>query len=396
LAAQITLTGVVAPVYNDILESLKASFSSIYGSDRDLDADTQDGQLLAIFAKAISDCNDSTKAVYASFSPNGAVGVGLSANVKINGIQRIPATYSTATLVLTGQTGTTILNGVARDINNQNWLLPSTVTIPPGGSVTVTATAQNAGPVQAAPNEIRILGTPVAGWSTVSNPADAAVGKLAETDAALRQRQTISTSHGNSLLAAIVEAVENVTGVQQVHSYENVTSVTDSNGLPGHSFALVVMGGDATQIATAIMGKKGPGPATYGSTTINLVDSVGETEAISFTIPTEYDIDVAIDLNALTGYTTDVGLKIKNAINAYIAKIQIGSVIYWSRLFQPALLLVDANGQPLATPDPDALTYEINTLRICVHGGTLGTANLPLGFAQAGRAQISNIALTVH
>lgn len=396
LSAQITPTGVTAPPYSDILESLKASFRSIYGADAYLEADSQDGQLLAIFAKAISDCNDSVKAAYASFSPNGAIGAGLSANVKINGIQRIPATNSTATLVLTGQPGTTIFNGVARDINNQNWLLPASVTIPSGGTIAATAIAQNTGPINAAPNEIRIIGTPVAGWLTVSNPADAAAGKPEETDAQLRQRQTISTSQGQTLTRAILSAVENVDGVQMARIYDNDTGSTDSNGIPAHSFALVVLGGDATAIATAIMSKKGPGPATYGSTTIALIDSVGNTESISFTIPTELDLDVHVDLTALTGYTSAVGVKIQEAINAQVIALITGNPVYVSRLYQAALLLTDINGVPLAVPDPDAGTYKINTLTAGLHGGSLGTTDIAVTFSQKPRAQIVNISLTVH
>lgn len=395
LSAVITATGVSAPQYSDILESLKASFRSIYGADAYLEADSQDGQLLAIFAKAISDCNDSVKAGYNSFSPNGAVGAGLSANVKINGIQRIPATNSTATLVINGTSGTTIANGVARDINNQNWLFPPTFTIPPGGTGTVTVTAQHAGPILAAPNEIRIPATPVAGWLTCSNPADAVAGKPQETDAELRERQTISTSQGISLLKAIQSAVENVDGVQMVRSYENDTGTTDANGIPGHSFALVVLGGDVTEVGTAIMNKKGPGPGTYGSTNVTLVNSVGNLETIRWTIPSELDLDVAINLTALQGYTSDVGIKIQEAVNAQGAAMPTGDPVYWSRLFQSALLLTDINGVPLAVPDPDAHTYKINSLTVGLHGGSLGTSDIAVTFSQKPRIQISNIGLTV-
>lgn len=396
LAAVITPTGVTAPPYSDILESLKASARGIFGADAYLEDDSQDGQLLAIFAKAISDCNDSVKAAYNAFSPNGAVGAGLSANVKINGIQRLPATNSTATLVVNGTAGTTIVNGVARDINSQNWMLPASYTIPPGGTGTVTATAQNPGPVLAAPNEIRIIGTPVAGWLSVSNPADAVAGKPQETDAELRKRQTVSTSEGSSLLASIVQAVENVDGVQMVRSYENDTSTTDANGIPGHSFGLVVLGGDAAAVGTAIMNRKGPGPGTYGTTSVTLVNSVGNLETISWTIPTELDLDVAVDLTALTGYTSDVGVKIQEAINAQVAAMRTGDPVYWARLFQSALLLTDTNGVPLAVPDPDASTYKINSLQVCVHGGTLGTSDIAVTYSQKPRAQIANISLTVH
>jgi hypothetical protein len=59
LSAQVTSAGISAPAYSDILLSLQASFRAIYGSDAYLEADSQDGQFLAIMAQAINDCNQS-------------------------------------------------------------------------------------------------------------------------------------------------------------------------------------------------------------------------------------------------------------------------------------------------------------------------------------------------
>ena len=51
--AEITADGVSAPTYDEVLGYLQEGARAIFGSDINLDADTQDGQLLAIFAKAI-------------------------------------------------------------------------------------------------------------------------------------------------------------------------------------------------------------------------------------------------------------------------------------------------------------------------------------------------------
>ena len=50
LAATISATGISAPTYDEILTSLQTSFQSIYGSDAYISADSQDGQMLAVFA----------------------------------------------------------------------------------------------------------------------------------------------------------------------------------------------------------------------------------------------------------------------------------------------------------------------------------------------------------
>src|SRR5208282_3528191 len=155
--------------------------------------DSQDYQMLAIFSAAINDQNNTMIAAYQGFLPTYAQGAGLSSLVKINGLARETATNSTAQLVITGVVGTTITGGFAQDTNGNLWSIPTT-TIPESGEITVTATCQTPGAVSAAANSINIINTVILGWQTVTNPAIATVGVSAETDAALRQRQAISTS----------------------------------------------------------------------------------------------------------------------------------------------------------------------------------------------------------
>ncbi|MBR8380701.1 hypothetical protein KDW20_33520, partial [Burkholderia cenocepacia] len=117
IAPTIDANGISAPTFADILTFLKTQYQAIYGPDVYLEADSQDGQLIAVFAKAMSDVNSVCVGVYNSFSPATAVGAALSSNVKINGIARAVASYSSADLLIVGQTGTTISNGIAKDSN---------------------------------------------------------------------------------------------------------------------------------------------------------------------------------------------------------------------------------------------------------------------------------------
>ena len=95
--------GIFKPDYADALAYLEAEFRAIYGEDIYIEPDSQDGQMLAIFAAAIDGCNAQAVAIYNAFSPSSARGVGLSSVVKINGIKRLVASYSTVDLVITGQ-----------------------------------------------------------------------------------------------------------------------------------------------------------------------------------------------------------------------------------------------------------------------------------------------------
>ncbi|WP_186239406.1 baseplate J/gp47 family protein [Burkholderia gladioli] len=325
VAPTISAAGISAPTFADIYAWLQSQVQAIYGTDIYIDPDSQDGQLLAVFAQAIADSNSVAIGIYNSFSPSKAVGAALSSNVKINGIEREAPSYSSADLDIGGQAGITISNGIAKDANNYQWALPASVTIPPAGEITVTATCTTIGAIAAPAGTITQIGTPTRGWQTVTNPSDAAPGAPVESDPALRSRQTVSTAlPSQTVLDGIVGAVANLPGVTRYRAYENDTSDTDANGIPGHRIALVVEGGDATAIANAVAVKKTPGGGTYGTTTIVTTNRYGMPVRINFFRPTDAPISAVVSIRALTGYTTAISDAIQAAIAAYVNGVAIG------------------------------------------------------------------------
>jgi uncharacterized phage protein gp47/JayE len=381
----IDLTGITVPTYEDVLDYLIGQYQSIYGSDVYLGNDSQDGQLLAVFALAIHDVNSMAAAVYAAYSPQTAQGEGLSSVVKINGIARAVATNSTVDLKLIGQNGTQVINGIVRDTNNNNWLLPATVTIPAAGEVTVTAVAASSGAIAAAPGTVTKMLTPVVGWQSVSNFGAAVQGDPVESDAALRQRQTVSTALPSlTVLDGLIGAIAAIPGVIRYVAYENDTTVTDNNGVPPYSLAMIVDGGDASDIATAIMLKKTPGVPTYGTTSQAVTDSFGNTRTINFFRPTQVPITVALTIQPLTGYTTSTANAVAAAIAASISALPIGQSVQFTRLYGAAYGLAGGLG----------ITFELASLTIA-RAGTPTPADVPIAFNEAAVCTIDNIAMTV-
>ncbi len=86
--------------FEDFLEFNKSAMRSIYGSDINLDADTQDGQLVAHFAQSQYDLALLCAEVFNNFSPATARGDALSREVKINGIARQSSTHSSVDVVI--------------------------------------------------------------------------------------------------------------------------------------------------------------------------------------------------------------------------------------------------------------------------------------------------------
>ena len=375
LAATISASGISAPSYSQILQSLQESFKTIYGSDAYIDPDSQDGQLLAIFAKAIDDANQMAVKVFSAFSPTYAQGVELSSVVKINGIRRLVATKSSAVGNVVGVSGTNITNGSVKDENGNIWLLPLSVTIPLGGTIAVTVTAQNAGAVAADTGTINVINTPTRGWQSFVSTAPAAIGAPVETDADLRRRQTRSAAlFAKTPLAALQASIANLLGVKRVMVYENDTGGADANGLPAHSISAVVEGGDAQSIGNVIGARKTPGAATYGSTSETYTDpDTGINYTIDFYVLATDTIGVALTIKALDGYSTAVLPQIKAAIAQHINSLAIGEDVFYTRIFPPALLV----GQPASQ------YYEVTVLQTKKGAGALGVIDLAIDFNKA-------------
>lgn len=388
LSATVTAEGISAPDYQTILDTLTSYFQQIYGTDAYLEPDSKDGQMVALVALAIHDANNTAITVYNCFSPATGYGTALTSNVKINGIARKGATNSTVDLILTGTAGTTITNGSVKDTNNVIWRLPASVVIGVGGTVTVTATCSNSGAVAALAGTITTINTPTRGWTSVTNSSAATVGTPAETDAELRIRQGQSVALPSiTPFEGVDGAIANVAGVTRHKLYENDTGATDSNGLPPHSISAIVDGGDVAVIAQTLRGNKGQGTATYGTTSVTVPDTYGNPHVISFSRSTDVPVYGHITLRAFSGYTSQIGTQIQQAIADYINGLTIGDSVLLSRIYSPANLGVVSGG--------NARYYDIQELLIGKSSGTVAAANITIAYNESASCKPENIVLTV-
>lgn len=388
LSATVTAEGISAPDYQTVLDTITGYFQQIYGSDAYLEPDSKDGQMVALVALAIHDANNTAISVYRSFSPATALGDALTSNVKINGITRRAATNSTVDLLLTGTVGTTITNGSVRDTNSVIWNLPATVVIGTDGTVVATATCASSGAVAAVAGSVNGINTPTRGWASVTNPLAATVGIAAETDAELRVRQSQSVALSSlTPFDAVDGAIANVEGVTRHKLFENDTETTDANGLPAHSISAIVEGGDATEIANTIRSTKGQGVSTYGTTAVIVTDKYGNPYTIRFSRPVDVPIYVSITIQALTGYSSEVGDEIRAAVAAYINSLAIGDSVLLSRVYSPANLGVVSGG--------NARYYDIMELLIGRTAEGVAAANVVLAYDESASCSVDNIALVV-
>jgi uncharacterized phage protein gp47/JayE len=377
--------GIAVPSLVDIIAYLEDQYRQIFGADVYLGADSQDGQWLAILAAAINDCNNAAVAVYNNFSPASAQGTGLSSMVKLNGLTRGMASYSTVDIRATGVAGTVIRNGVVTD-GTQRWVLPAQVVIGTSGAVVATATADAPGARYAEPGSITGIVTPTRGWQAAANPAAATPGTAIETDGALRARQGAAvTLPSRGVAAGIIAGIRNSNGVTAARLYENATGAADANWQAAHSIAVVVAGGDAQTIANVIAAKKTPGTATVGTTTVAVDNGRDPAIAINFYRPTIRNIAVTVHLTAGTGYLSSIGRQIQTSVADYINGLGIGADVIHSRAFVPAQLY----------GGPDGATYTVTQIQLAVDGGSPAETDITIAYNALASARAADVTLVV-
>lgn len=379
-------TGFHMPAFSDVHEGYKAAYRAIYGQDVNLDPDTQDGQWIAIQAKAHMDLCSAIYAAYKARTPSEAEGTALSSVVKLNGIKRHVASYSSADVRLIGQANTLINNGLVRDINGVVWTLPTDIQIPMSGEITVTATSTKLGAVEAAAGDINQIATPSAGWQSASNPDPAVPGAPVESDAALRMRQAVSTElPALTSLEGLIAAVAAIPGVIRFAAYENDTNVTDSLGIPSHSICFVIEGGDAQMIAAVIQKKKTPGASTVGTTYEDVEDAYGIAHRIRFYRPTSVPITFQLTVRARYGYSTEIQNAIAQTISDWVDALGIGQSVVYSRAFLPAILNGSVNSK----------TYDVVSLGLARDGGSIQQGDVPIGFHEVPASDPSYVTFRV-
>ena len=382
--AYIDDTGIHLPDYPAVLDHVQGIMRGIYGDDLYLEADSQDGQLCAAFASMMHDTYALCGDVYNAFSPSTAQGVGLSSVVKINGIRRKAASYSTVDLRVVGQVGTIVTGGKAEDVAGQKWLLPAQVVIPAEGEITVTATAEVMGDIRAAAGDIVKILTPARGWQSVGNPAAALPGAAVETDAELRRRQAISTALPSlTVFEGTLGAVASIPGVTRSRGYENDGGVPDADGIPGHSICMVVEGGDTAAIAEAIAAKKGPGAGTYGTTEALVRDKFGVPNVIKFFRPVETPVYATVTIRPFPGYLSTTGESIRKNVAEHINGLNIGDDVSLSRLYSPANAA-------------NAASYDIESITLGTSQGAQSAANVAVAFNAVASCSVDRVKLVVR
>ena len=348
----VTPQGFVIKTLSEITSDIQTNIRGIFGTDIDLSEQTPDGQEVGLFSASHALMWEVAEENYNAFDPAKATGAALDSIAKINGLSRIPESYSQALVTCGGIEGTVIPAGseVSNEVETVVFHMQEEVTIPVGGSIEANALAVDVGPVYASASSLIKILTPIYGWDTATNANDAIPGRYRETDAELRLRRERSVAASSQALTESVQgALSNLDGVTHAEVVENATgNIVDT--VPPHAIECIVFGGADGDIADAIFKNKSLGCETFGSELVTVVDSQGVSHDIYFTRPTAQDIHLWIHRVALEGYAATSDEEIKENIVAFSlgeieslgdTRYRPGDNVYASHLYSPINLVPD-------------------------------------------------------
>lgn len=280
--------GMEVAEFVDVRDAIIKRYKEVYGSDIDLSTASADGVFVNDMALIINNILQVMKSLYSNLDVDTASGVYLDTLCRLANVNRMGATKSTASIIVTSllTTGDPVTFGDTDEngnVTNQitfvdksgtEWVSDVSVTLGPGESAEVKVTCTETGPVDAP-----------AGWIAqtllvmnlkVEQAEDAIRGSNEESDTELRQRRAQSSgANGVSVLESLVGALLEVTGIDDVSIYNNNTlaNVTAKDGtvIAPHNMYIIVRQQKGLNISDATIGdliymKLTPGIKTTAST----------------------------------------------------------------------------------------------------------------------------------
>lgn len=250
--------------------------------------------------------------------------------------------------------------------------------------VETPVTSEEAGPIPGLAYEITTINSPIDGWEGVVNLDGVSPGALEDTDAQYRQRHLDTLGKGGtSTLIALKSILLDITlnpGVEYVEIYNNPKSSTDSAGRPGHSFEVVIEGGEELTIVTLIWENHPLGIETFGSTSVLISDTrAAGTHEIKYTRPTKRFVWSDVTITAGEGFPSeqisDIQESVAQSLTDFGQTLGVGRDIY-----------IDELKQQIEVP---------GTQSVMILLGTASSATAPKPPVSAANVTVSDTELTV-
>lgn len=329
----LTTAGFVPKRLADIITEFEAAYRAQFGASVPLSPDTFLGQLVGIQSEREAELWELAEGLYQSMYPDSADGVPLDNAAALTGHSRHGPTRSTVTVTATGTPATVLPAGriISVAVTGARFVTIDEAIIGGGGTVDIECEAEDTGPTEAPDTTLNVIVTPVSGWTSVTNAADAVVGRDRELDSAFRIRryQNLVTSRGGTT-PAIEARLREIDGVIFAGVAENRTGTTDGDSVPPHSIHAFVIGGTDQDIADVLWDSKPAGIQTYGGESETITDSFGNTQTMNWSRGTEVPIYLIVNITAGASYPVDGDDQVTALLVAYGSTLINGDdVVNW-------------------------------------------------------------------
>lgn len=406
-----TDTGFIAPLETAILAGIQADMQAAFGGRLNFTTTvngitnaTPQGQLANSQAAILGNQNDSFVKITNMIDPAFASGRMQDAIGRIYFIDRVPSQPTTIQVLCTGIGGTVIPFGAkVSDTGGNIYAATAAGTIDVvSGFVTMTFANTKPGPIPI-PLGVKIF-SGLAGWD-LATFVSGLLGQNVETRSDFENRRSLSTAKNSmGMLNSIQGAVLSLQGVIDCFTFSNDSSVPLAVGgivMPPNSLYIGVAGGSAPDIAQTIWSKKMPGCNYYpGNVTIQIQDTNPgyqppfPTYQVTYTIPTNLQILMQVNMFTNQFVPNDAALQIQNAIlNAFsggdgLPRAAMASELLASRYYEPVLAI--GNWAKIMSIKIGSLNTPDALFSGSIFGNTLTVASMFTGTIAIGQTLFDN------
>lgn len=381
--AGLDTTGFTPKTLEEIRDEIETDLRTTISSKLDLSDESPAGQFVGIFASKVREIWEQVAAVYASQNPDGASGDALTSLAYLTGTSRRAATKSTVLCTCDLDAGTYAIGTLIAHVSGDpaaRFVNAVEVVSAGGSNVGILFESEETGLIRANATTLTTIAEAVAGWNSVTNPADAELGSEIESDGGLRiRREQELARSGSATVDAVRADVLDVDGVEACSVLENTTGAV-VNGVDPYSIECIVVGGADADVAEAIFDSKAATAGTSGSDSESVVDSQGNAHTIYFTRPAviEIYIDVELEADADT-YAGDTA--VKEALADFAdANYGVGADLIRSRL--------------IAAIFGVAGVLDVSVLAIDDSVSPVTEANFPIGLREISEVDTARITVT--
>lgn len=217
-ALTITSKGITLKSFQELREELKQDWLHIFGDAIDLSPTSPDGLHIDLECKTIVSIAQLLQAVVSNLDRNTAEGVWLDILASFLGLTRLQALTSTAQVIFSGPSGTSIPAGTEVTYTDcpYNWTTTVENTIADTGSVTIPCVCGGSGAVEVFVGSWVLVSTTGLNGVTCRVEDPSGIGHDTETDAELRNRMGDVQGYGLATYNTMLTSMRGVSGVRNV------------------------------------------------------------------------------------------------------------------------------------------------------------------------------------